>query len=56
MPRTIGELTAHADEMAAQMRDLLPDPNDEVDYGVLVGLRSGVAERAEELRETATLR
>jgi len=47
MPRTVDEILAHADELAAKFEDYEPDPADELDAGAVTLLRSAVAERSD---------
>ena len=47
MPRTVEEILAHADELAARFEHYEPDPADEVDAGAVALLRAAVAERSE---------
>ena len=47
MPRTVDEILAHADELAARFEDYEPNPADEVDAGAVALLRAAVAERSE---------
>ena len=47
MPRTVEEILAHADELAARFEDYKPNPADEVDAGAVAMLRAAVAERSE---------
>ncbi|MGB7981413.1 MAG: hypothetical protein WCF36_11550 [Candidatus Nanopelagicales bacterium] len=47
VPRTVDEILAHADELAARFEDYEPNPDDEIDAGALALLRAAVAERSE---------
>jgi hypothetical protein len=47
MPRTVDEILAHADELAARFENYEPNPADEVDAGAVTLLRAAVAERSE---------
>lgn len=47
MPRTVEEILAHADELAARFEDYEPDPADEVDANAVALLRAAVLERSE---------
>ena len=47
MPRSVDEILAHVDELAARFENYEPDPNDELDAGAVALLRSAVAERSE---------
>ena len=47
MPRTVEEILAHADELAARFESYEPDPADEVDTEAVGLLRAAVAERSE---------
>jgi hypothetical protein len=47
MPRTVEEILAHADELAARFERYEPDPADEVDTEAVGLLRAAVAERSE---------
>ncbi|GAC1379864.1 MAG: hypothetical protein NVSMB48_04580 [Marmoricola sp.] len=47
MPRTVEEIMAHADELAARFENYDPNPDDELDAGAVASLRSAVAERSE---------
>lgn len=43
MPRTVEEILAHADELAARFEDYDPSPADEIDVAVMTQLRAAVA-------------
>lgn len=47
MPRTVEEILAHADELAARFESYEPNAADELDAGAVAMLRSAVAERSE---------
>lgn len=47
MPRTVEEILAHADELAARFEHYEPNPADEVDAEAVALLRAAVAERSE---------
>ena len=47
MPRTVDEILAHADELAARFESCEPVEADEVDVAALAALRDAVAERAQ---------
>lgn len=47
MPRTVEEILAHADELAARFESYEPDPADELDAGAVSLLRAAIAERSE---------
>jgi hypothetical protein len=47
MPRSVDDILAHADELAARFEKCEPDPADELDAGTVALLRSAVAERSE---------
>lgn len=47
MPRTVEEILAHADELAARFESYEPNPEDELDAGAVSLLRAAVAERSE---------
>ena len=47
MPRTVEEILAHADELAARFEHYEPNPADEIDAGAVALLRAAVAERGE---------
>lgn len=47
MPRTVEEILAHADELAARFESYEPDPIDELDVGAVALLRAAVAERSD---------
>lgn len=47
MPRTVDEILAHADELAARFEGYEPNPADEVDAGAVAMLRAAVTERSE---------
>lgn len=46
MPRTVEEILAHADELAARFEDYEPDPADEIDSDAMLALRSAVMEQS----------
>jgi len=47
MPRTVDEILAHADELAARFESYEPAEADEVDVAALAALRDAVAEQAQ---------
>ena len=47
MPRTVEEILAHADELAARFENYEQNPADEVDAAAVGMLRAAVAERSE---------
>lgn len=47
MPRSVDEILAHADELAARFENYEPDPVDELDTTAVALLRSAVAERSQ---------
>ena len=47
MPRTVDEILAHADELAARFENYEPHPADEVDAEAVALLRAAVAERSQ---------
>ena len=47
MPRTVEEILAHADELAARFENYEQNPADEVDAAAVRMLRAAVAERSE---------
>ena len=47
MPRTVEEILAHADELAARFESYEPNPSDELDANAVSMLRAAVAERSE---------
>lgn len=47
MPRTLEEILAHADELAARFEAYEPNPEDELDVSAVALLRAAVAERSE---------
>ena len=47
MPRTVDEILAHADELAARFENYEPVAADEVDVAALAALRDAVAEQAQ---------
>lgn len=47
MPRSVDEILAHADELAARFENYEPNPADELDVVAVTLLRSAVAERSE---------
>lgn len=46
MPRTVDEILAHADELAARFEDYDPQDADELDAQAVVDLRTAVQERS----------
>lgn len=46
MPRTVEEILAHADKLAARFEDYDPNPGDELDVTAIGQLRSAVAEQS----------
>lgn len=46
MPRTVEEILAHADELAARFENYDPDPAHELDPAAVAALRAAVAERS----------
>ncbi|MBK8436018.1 MAG: hypothetical protein IPM90_09340 [Austwickia sp.] len=46
MPRTVEEILAHADELAARFEDYEPTPGDELDMPAIHALRAAVAEQS----------
>lgn len=46
MPRTVEEILAHADELAARFENYEPDPAHELDAAAVTALRTAVAERS----------
>lgn len=46
MPRTVEEILAHADELAARFEDYVPNPGDELDAAAIGQLRAAVAEQS----------
>lgn len=46
MPRTVEEILAHADELAARFENYEPDPADELDMTAVRELRAAVAEQS----------
>lgn len=47
MPRTVEEILAHADELAARFEEYEPSDADELDVGAVMLLRSAIAERSQ---------
>lgn len=47
MPRTVDEILAQADELAARFENYEPNPAHELDAGAVALLRAAVAERSE---------
>lgn len=47
MPRTVEEILAHADELAARFESYEPDPSEELDASAVSMLRAAVVERSE---------
>lgn len=46
MPRTVEEILAHADELAARFEQYEPRPEDELDVDAITALRAAVAEQS----------
>lgn len=46
MPRTVEEILAHADELAARFEDYEPNPGDELDVTAIGRLRTAVAQQS----------
>lgn len=46
MPRTVEEILAHADELAARFEEYEPTPDDELDIAAIGELRAAVAEQS----------
>ncbi|RLZ04128.1 hypothetical protein CWC38_02180 [Kocuria tytonicola] len=46
MPRTVEEILAHADELAARFEQYDPRPEDELDVDAITALRTAVAEQS----------
>lgn len=46
MPRSVDEILAHADELAARFEDYEPSPDDELDVAAMKELRAAVAEQS----------
>ena len=46
MPRTVDEILAHADELAARFEQYEPNEHDEVDVAAVSALRAAVQERS----------
>ena len=46
MPRTVEEILAHADELAARFEDYEPTPGDELDVTAIHELRAAVGEQS----------
>lgn len=46
MPRTVEQILAHADELAARFENYEPAPADEIDPAVLTALREAAVQRA----------
>ncbi len=46
MPRTVEEILAHADELAARFEDYEPDPNDQINPEAMMALRAAVMEQS----------
>ena len=46
MPRTVEEILAHADKLAARFEDYQPPPGDELDMPAIHALRAAVAEQS----------
>lgn len=44
MPRTVEEILAHADELAARFEQYDPRPEDELDVGAIAALRAAFTE------------
>lgn len=47
MPRTVEEILAHADELAARFESYDPDPDHELDAAAVTALRTAIAERSQ---------
>lgn len=47
MPRSVEDILAHADELAARFENYEPDPDDELDPVAVGALRDAVAERSQ---------
>lgn len=47
MPRSVQEILAHADELAARFENYRPAPGDERDPAVYLALRAAVASRSD---------
>lgn len=47
MPRSVEEILAHADELAARFEEYEPRPEDELDAGAVQELRAAIIERAD---------
>lgn len=47
MPRTVDEILAHADELAAKFENYEPNPADEIDARAVMLVRGAVAERSD---------
>jgi len=47
MPRTVDEILAHADELAARFEQYEPNESDEVDAAAVSALREAVQERSD---------
>lgn len=46
MPRTVEEILAHADELAARFEDYEPSSDDELDITAISQLRAAIAEQS----------
>ncbi len=46
MPRTVDEILAHADELAARFEDYEPKPGDELDIDAVSQLRAAVTQQS----------
>lgn len=46
MPRTVDEILAHADELAARFENYEPNPADEIDTEAMQALRDAVIEQS----------
>ncbi|GED00080.1 MULTISPECIES: hypothetical protein [Actinomycetes] len=46
MPRTVEEILAHADELAARFEQYEPRPEDELDVDAITALRAAIAEQS----------
>lgn len=54
MTHSVGEIMAHAEELAAQMRELLPEPAEKADAGILAPIPTVPTELlADDLPEAA---
>lgn len=46
MPRSVADILAHADELAARFEDYEPQPGDERDPAAVIALREAAVERS----------